>query len=86
MIGPQRQLDRDTPGRRYGPRSRDEGDSREVAERERLMAQTDPTSSGGDQLFGHPKGLSFLFATEMWETLFLLRNEALLVCTWSTIC
>ena len=43
------------------------------------MAQTDPTSSGGDQWFGHPKGLSFLFATEMWERFSYYGMRALLV-------
>ena len=50
------------------------------------MAQTDPASgdpacvgAGGDQLFGHPKGLSFLFATEMWERFSYYGMRALLV-------
>jgi dipeptide/tripeptide permease len=56
-----------------------EGDSRQVAERERVIAHTDSTSSGGDQRFGHPKGLSFLFATEMWERFSYYGMRALLV-------
>jgi hypothetical protein len=56
-----------------------EGDGRQVAERERAIAQTDSTSSGNDQLFGHPKGLSFLFATEMWERFSYYGMRALLV-------
>ena len=50
------------------------------------MAQADPASgdparvgAGGDQLFGHPKGLSFLFATEMWERFSYYGMRALLV-------
>jgi len=50
------------------------------------MAQTDPAwgdrarvGAGGDQLFGHPKGLSFLFATEMWERFSYYGMRALLV-------
>jgi POT family proton-dependent oligopeptide transporter len=50
------------------------------------MDQTDPPSSDpvrvgerGDQLFGHPKGLSFLFATEMWERFSYYGMRALLV-------
>ena len=58
---------------------RAEGDGRKVAERERTIAQTDSTSSGGDQWFGHPKGLSFLFATEMWERFSYYGMRALLV-------
>src|SRR3977135_2595857 len=52
----------------------------------RVIAQTDATSSGpvrvgarGDQLFGHPKGLSFLFGTEMWERFSYYGMRALLV-------
>lgn len=33
----------------------------------------------GDELFGHPKGLSFLFATEMWERFSYYGMRALLV-------
>jgi POT family proton-dependent oligopeptide transporter len=50
------------------------------------MAQTDPASGDparvgarGDQWFGHPKGLSFLFATEMWERFSYYGMRALLV-------
>jgi len=64
----------------------DRGDGGWVAEWERVIDQTDPTSSGsvrvgarGDQLFGHPKGLSFLFATEMWERFSYYGMRALLV-------
>jgi hypothetical protein len=45
-----------------------------AAREESVIAQSNPPSSDpvrggerGDQLFGNPKGLSFLFATEMWE-------------------
>src|SRR3954467_5453112 len=38
---------------------------------------TDPSRSG--DLFGHPRGLSFLFATEMWERFSYYGMKALLV-------
>jgi POT family proton-dependent oligopeptide transporter len=37
------------------------------------------TSARPQQLFGHPKGLSFLFATEMWERFSYYGMRALLV-------
>ncbi len=37
------------------------------------------TGERGDELFGHPKGLTFLFATEMWERFSYYGMRALLV-------
>src|SRR5205823_9241531 len=36
-------------------------------------------SKGASDLFGHPRGLSFLFATEMWERFSYYGMRALLV-------
>jgi proton-dependent oligopeptide transporter, POT family len=36
-------------------------------------------SAGADDLFGHPRGLTFLFATEMWERFSYYGMRALLV-------
>lgn len=38
-----------------------------------------PTHAAGTDFFGHPKGLSFLFATEMWERFSYYGMRALLV-------
>jgi POT family proton-dependent oligopeptide transporter len=40
--------------------------------------ETHPTSAQGD-VFGHPRGLTFLFATEMWERFSYYGMRALLV-------
>src|SRR3546814_11582155 len=37
------------------------------------------TTTQHDDLFGHPKGLSFLFGTEMWERFSYYGMRALLV-------
>ena len=42
-----------------------------------MSATTEPARSG--DLFGHPRGLSFLFATEMWERFSYYGMKALLV-------
>ena len=41
------------------------------------VAARDPTSTRGD-LFGHPRGLAYLFATEMWERFSYYGMRALL--------
>jgi len=41
-------------------------------------AQSDRIASGGE-LFGHPRGLAFLFTTEMWERFSYYGMRALLV-------
>jgi proton-dependent oligopeptide transporter, POT family len=41
------------------------------------VAARDPTSTSGD-LFGHPRGLAYLFATEMWERFSYYGMRALL--------
>jgi POT family proton-dependent oligopeptide transporter len=41
-------------------------------------AQSDRTAGGGE-LFGHPRGLAFLFTTEMWERFSYYGMRALLV-------
>src|SRR5579863_10026054 len=38
-----------------------------------------PAADGRGDLFGHPKGLSVLFATEMWERFSYFGMSALLV-------
>ncbi|MFL6689875.1 MAG: peptide MFS transporter [Alphaproteobacteria bacterium] len=43
------------------------------------MATADVTRDGTPQLFGHPRGLSFLFATEMWERFAYYGMRAILV-------
>lgn len=40
---------------------------------------TDLKRGGGDDLFGHPRALTFLFATEMWERFSYYGMRALLV-------
>ena len=42
------------------------------------MAMAGPADGGGDVL-GHPRGLSFLFATEMWERFSYYGMRSLLV-------
>ena len=42
-----------------------------------MTAETAPTRA--TELFGHPKGLTFLFATEMWERFSYYGMRALLV-------
>src|SRR5712692_1895593 len=41
--------------------------------------QSRHTSEGASDLFGHPRGLTFLFATEMWERFSYYGMRALLV-------
>ena len=43
------------------------------------MAAADLTKDSTPQLFGHPRGLSFLFATEMWERFAYYGMRAILV-------
>ncbi len=43
------------------------------------MATADATRDDSPQLFGHPRGLSFLFATEMWERFAYYGMRAILV-------
>jgi POT family proton-dependent oligopeptide transporter len=48
----------------------------------RAIAETTPAGkvvSSPDELFGHPRGLGFLFATEMWERFSYYGMRALLV-------
>ena len=42
-------------------------------------AQQRDRSKGAGDLFGHPRGLTFLFATEMWERFSYYGMRALLV-------
>ena len=42
-----------------------------------MSAVTEPAQGG--ELFGHPRGLTFLFATEMWERFSYYGMRALLV-------
>ena len=44
-----------------------------------IGAMSDSTTSGGAQWFGHPRGLSTLFFTEMWERFSYYGMRALLV-------
>lgn len=44
-----------------------------------MEAETRPLGSEPKQLFGHPRGLAFLFATEMWERFSYYGMRALLV-------
>jgi len=44
-----------------------------------MEAKTESSDVGPKQLFGHPRGLSFLFATEMWERFSYYGMRALLV-------
>src|SRR5438309_5541255 len=37
------------------------------------------TTAAGNDLFGHPRGLTFLFATEMWERFSYYGMRSLLV-------
>ena len=39
-----------------------------------MEAKTESLEMEPKQLFGHPRGLSFLFATEMWECFSYLRT------------
>jgi proton-dependent oligopeptide transporter, POT family len=50
----------------------------EVSQAVRSPSSTGRFDAGGD-LFGHPKGLTFLFATEMWERFSYYGMRALLV-------
>ena len=43
------------------------------------MANTPATGKVSADLFGHPRALSFLFATEMWERFSYYGMRALLV-------
>src|SRR3954462_10080721 len=43
------------------------------------MANTDVTTGSTPQLFGHPRGLTFLFTTEMWERFSYYGMRAILV-------
>ena len=43
-------------------------------------AQSDRMVAGGE-LFGHPRGLAFLFTTEMWERFTYYGMRALLIST-----
>src|ERR1700752_3296217 len=47
--------------------------------RRRLMHQTAERNAGQAELFGHPKGLTVLFATEMWERFSYYGMASLLV-------
>jgi POT family proton-dependent oligopeptide transporter len=38
-----------------------------------------PRPAGADEFLGHPRGLGFLFATEMWERFSYYGMRALLV-------
>ena len=67
-------------------RAQNRGEGDLIAEREPAIPQTNAPSNeqvrggeAGDQLFGHPRGLSFLFATEMWERFSYYGMRALLV-------
>ena len=44
-----------------------------------MEAKTESSDVEPKQLFGHPRGLSFLFATEMWERFSYYGMRALLV-------
>ena len=44
-----------------------------------MEAKTAVFETEPKQLFGHPRGLSFLFATEMWERFSYYGMRALLV-------
>ena len=44
-----------------------------------MEAKTESLEIEPKQLFGHPRGLSFLFATEMWERFSYYGMRALLV-------
>src|ERR1700742_4172136 len=43
------------------------------------MASTDARADKTPQLFGHPRGLTFLFTTEMWERFSYYGMRAILV-------
>jgi proton-dependent oligopeptide transporter, POT family len=48
----------------------------------RTIAETAPTpkvTASPDEFLGHPRGLGFLFATEMWERFSYYGMRALLV-------
>jgi POT family proton-dependent oligopeptide transporter len=44
-----------------------------------MSGATDTARTAGDDLFGHPRGLSYLFSTEMWERFSYYGMRALLV-------
>src|SRR5262245_14478171 len=44
-----------------------------------MSASAETTPVAQDDLFGHPRGLSYLFATEMWERFSYYGMRALLV-------
>jgi proton-dependent oligopeptide transporter, POT family len=46
---------------------------------ERVQSAPHSASTGTGQLFGHPKGLTFLFSTEMWERFSYYGMRSLLV-------
>ncbi|HEY2017514.1 MAG TPA: hypothetical protein VGH38_28610, partial [Bryobacteraceae bacterium] len=43
------------------------------------MAMTDAVQDGGPELFGHPRGLTYLFTTEMAERFSYYGMRAILV-------
>src|SRR3984885_4065799 len=44
-----------------------------------IIHRTAQVSAGSAEIFGHPKGLTFLFTTEMWERVSFYGMRALLV-------
>src|SRR3954464_4846117 len=52
---------------------------REPANRLRVMHEPATRNAGQAELFGHPKGLTVLFATEMWERFSYYGMTSLLV-------
>src|SRR4051794_494660 len=52
---------------------------REPANRLRVMHEPATRNAGQAELFGHPKGLTVLFATEMWERFSYYGMASLLV-------
>src|SRR3954470_19711620 len=52
---------------------------REPANRLLVMHEPAPRNAGQAELFGHPKGLTVLFATEMWERFSYYGMASLLV-------
>ncbi len=51
----------------------------EIGGAQRMSAAADSARAAGGDLFGHPRGLSYLFATEMWERFSYYGMRALLV-------
>ncbi|MGD0024064.1 MAG: peptide MFS transporter [Xanthobacteraceae bacterium] len=46
---------------------------------ERIQSSPHSSSAGSTEIFGHPKGLTFLFTTEMWERFSFYGMRSLLV-------